>query len=178
MNQSLIPGLILALATALPVAAGEINLTITGFADSSGMARIVLMEGEAGYRGEIPVARIVSVPIHDGRAVWAADDIPSGRYAVIAHHDGDEDDELNRPFLGLPQEPYGYSNGAWTSLGLPQWEEVAFDIGQAPARQDIHLRMNVFAVVSQMMLIGLPALVAIFGGLALYRKFRGLRLPI
>lgn len=178
MKQSLIPGLVLGLATALPVAAAEITLTVTGFADSSGMARIVLMEDETGYRGEIPVARIVSVPIHDGRAVWTADDIPSGRYAVIAHHDRDADDEFNRPFLGLPQEPYGYSNGAWTSLGLPQWEEVAFDIGEASARQDIHLRMNVFAAVSQMMLIGLPALVAIFGGLALFRKFRGRRLPI
>jgi uncharacterized protein (DUF2141 family) len=172
MKQTLILGPTLVIAMAGAVAAGEVSLTVTGFSEDTGMARIVLMAGEAGYHGEMPVARIASVPIENGRAIWDADDIPPGRYAIIAHHDRDNDDALNRPVLGLPQEPYGYTNGAWTSFGLPDWEAVAFEVGDVPVRQGIHLRMNAFAAASQMMMVGLPALVAVFGGLALFGRFR------
>ncbi|SPH24165.1 hypothetical protein DEA8626_03214 [Defluviimonas aquaemixtae] len=165
-------GLISGLGLACTASAGGIELFVTGFSSDAGMARIVLMEGEAGYRGEMPVTRVASVPIRDGRAEWTADDIAPGRYALIAHHDKDADDDLNRPFLGLPQEPYGYSNGAWTSMGLPAWDAVAFDVGAAPARPSIHLRMNAFAAASQMALVGLPALAAIFGSLVFVRRLR------
>lgn len=172
MKQKLaLSALIAALGTGAAPAA-EIDLTITGFGDDAGLARIVVMDGEAGYRGEIPVARVASVPIRAGRAEWRADDLPPSRYAIIAHHDRDGDDALNRPFLGLPQEPYGYSNGVWTSFGLPDWKEVAVDLGEAPVRQAIRLRMNAFAAVSQMALVGLPALAAVFGALALLRRLR------
>ena len=110
-------------------AAGEIGLTMSGFSKDEGMARIVLVEGEEGYAGVTPATLVASVPIKDGQAVWTGE-VPPGTYAIIGHHDENENDELDRPVFELPLEPYGYSNGAWTNFGLPSFEEVAFEVGE------------------------------------------------
>ena len=164
--------LIAGLMTMTAATAGQIDLQVTGFTTDAGTARILLFKGEAGYRGEIEAERVVSVAIRDGKATWRAEDLSEGAYSIIAHHDTNANDDLDRPYFSLPLEPYGYSNGAWTSAGLPDWPEVAFDVGAAPVQQSIHIRMNAFAALAQMALIGVPSLLVIFGGLALFRRRR------
>ncbi|MCP5072827.1 MAG: DUF2141 domain-containing protein [Rhodobacteraceae bacterium] len=162
----------LALFSAPPVSAGGIDLTITGFTQDNGTARIVVMAGSQGYRGEVDAERVVSVPIHNGQAHWAANDITPGDYALIVHHDQNANDDLDRPLIGLPLEPYGYSSGAWTSLGLPGWEDVRFSVSDGTAIQAIHIRPNAFVALIQMLLVGLPSLLLIFAGLAVVRARR------
>lgn len=151
------------------VSGGEIDLRIGGFSADEGVARIVLMEGIEGYTSQRPVTLTASVPIVDGQAHWRAD-LPNGTYAIIAHHDRNANDELDRPVFELPLEPYGYSNGAWTSLGLPTFQEVAFDIGDGVTRQSIRLRTNAFFTFVQVAAAAIAAMAALFGALALYRR--------
>lgn len=47
-------------------------------------------------------------------------DLKAGAYAVGVIHDKNEDGMLNRNFLGLPKEPYGFSN----NLMLPDFEKA------------------------------------------------------
>jgi uncharacterized protein (DUF2141 family) len=150
----------------------ELEVQVAGFSSDAGQARILLFREQAGYRGDIEAERIALVPIRNSRADWFAEDLPEGFYSIIAHHDSDANGELDRAFFNLPLEPYGYSNGVWTSFGLPAWDAVAFEIGISPARQVVHIRLNAFAALGQMVLVGAPFLVAIFGGLALFRRSR------
>lgn len=150
-------------------AAGEIDLTMTGFASDEGMARIVLMEGIEGYTSARPVTLTASVPIEDGTARWTAD-VPPGTYAIIAHHDRDANDELDRPLFQLPLEPYGYSNGAWTSIGLPAFDEVAFEVGDGVFPQRIPMRLNAFVTLVQIVAAGAVALAALFTFVAIRRR--------
>lgn len=160
------------LATSLlstDAAAGEIDLTMTGFANDEGMARIVLMEGIEGYTSAKPVTRTASVPIENGTARWTTE-VPPGTYAIIAHHDRDANDELDRPVLQLPLEPYGYSNGAWTSVGLPAFDEVAFEVGDGVSPQRIPMRLNAFVTLTQIVATGAVALAALFTLVAIRRR--------
>jgi len=150
-------------------AAGEIDLTMTGFSNDEGMARIVLMEGVEGYTSVRPVTLTASVPIENGTASWSAD-VQPGTYAIIAHHDSDGNDELNRPFFQLPLEPYGYSNGAWTSVGLPAFDEVAFEVGESVTRQRIPMRTNAFVTLAQIVAAGAAALAGLFVLTAIRRR--------
>ena len=163
---------ILMLASSLAAtdaAAGEIDLTMTGFANDDGMARIVLMEGIEGYASVRPVTLTASVPIEDGTARWTAD-IPPGTYAIIAHHDRDANGELDRPVFQLPLEPYGYSNGAWTSVGLPAFDEVAFEVGDGVSPQRIPMRRNAFVTLTQIVAAGAVALVGLFAFVTIRRR--------
>lgn len=159
------------LCAALPANAGQIDLTISGFSGKSGQARIVLMKGIAEYEGRKPVSGTVTASIIDGMAHWQGEVAP-GRYVIIAHHDRDGDNALNRPLLGLPLEPYGYSQGAWTSLGLPEFKEAAFTVGQGTTPQHIHLRRNAFAAAAQIAAIAIPALLVAFVTAARLRRRR------
>ena len=150
-------------------AAGQIDLTMTGFSNDEGLARIVLMEGIEGYTSAKPVTLTASVPIENGTARWSAH-VPPGTYAIIAHHDRDANDELDRPFFQLPLEPYGYSNGAWTSVGLPAFDEVAFEVGSGVAPQRIPMRLNAFVTLTQIVAAGAVALAALFAFVAIRRR--------
>ena len=150
-------------------AAGQIDLTMTGFVSDQGQARIVLMQGIEGYASERPVTLTASVPIRNGQAHWVGT-VAAGTYAIIAHHDRNANDDLDRPVFQLPLEPYGYSNGAWTSMGLPAFDEVAFEVGAGVAPQRIPMRTNVFVTFTQVVTIGTVALAALFSFVTIRRR--------
>lgn len=149
-----------------PGLAGQLEVTATGFPSDRGAARFVLMRGGAEYAGTRPVFRVHSVPIAGGSASWRVDLAP-GTYAVIAHHDANANDALDRPILGIPVEPYGFSGGAWTSLGLPGFDEVSFDVGPAGARQSIQMRTNLLISTAQVSAVALAGLGLLAAGAAL-----------
>lgn len=150
-------------------AAGQIDITMAGFSSDQGMARIVLVEGIEEYTGERPVALVKSVPIHSGKASWTGE-VPDGTYAIIAHHDRNANNELDRPVFELPLEPYGYSNGAWTSLGLPPFEDVAFEVGDGIARQLIPMRTNGFISFVRIIVASVFATGTLIAFVALLRR--------
>lgn len=161
-------------AVALILSAGatlaeEIDLTITGVGSSQGSARIVIMAGEDGYAGRVPVSRVVEVPITGQQAHWRGE-MPDGRYAIIAHHDRNGDSALNRPVFGLPLEAYGYSNAAWTSFGLPSFEAVAFDVGEQVAVQTVPLRFNGFVSTLQIGVMALAGLMVVLAARVVARR--------
>lgn len=169
MNRAIRLALLATSLVSTDAAAEQIDLTMTGFASDKGQARIVLMEGSAGYTSARPVSLTASVPITEGRAHWSANVTP-GTYAIIAHHDRNANGELDRPVFELPLEPYGYSNGAWTSLGLPAFEEVAFEVSDGTSLQSIHMRTNAFVSIAQIVAAGAAALTVLFGLLAIRRR--------
>lgn len=162
----------LGMLTASGAQSAELSLQVTGFNNNTGQARIILMRDEAGYHGTNDPVLVTQVPIRDHKASWVTDNIKPGNYALLVHHDSDANNKLNRPVFNLPLEPYGFSNGAWTSMGIPAWEQVSFRVGDEPAEQSVVLRMNAFAAFAQIVAVGLPSLAAIFVGLAIIRRRR------
>lgn len=61
--------------------------------------------------------------VEDGRAV-AEFELPAGEYAVVAFHDLDGDEDFDRNLIGIPSEPYGFSNGAAPTMRVARWEEA------------------------------------------------------
>ncbi|MEC9459160.1 MAG: DUF2141 domain-containing protein [Pseudomonadota bacterium] len=55
--------------------------------------------------------------------------IPFGNYALAGIHDLDNNGMLSGNFLGIPKEPFGFSNNARGNFGPPKWEDclITFD---------------------------------------------------
>ena len=66
-------------------------------------------------------------------------DLAPGTYGVSAFHDRDEDEELDTNLVGLPTEPYGFSNDARGSFGPPEFEDMSFSVGDEPVTIEITL---------------------------------------
>ena len=137
------------LATFCVVSPCTANSTLTvnigGFENDDGLARIVLFDSPASYQGSVPPFQIVSVPIRQSRATWTNTDMPAGTYAAIVHHDENANDELDRPYFGLPLEPYGYSNDAFKTFGIPSFDMVKFSVNESTSNQNINIQYNPIA---------------------------------
>jgi uncharacterized protein (DUF2141 family) len=52
-------------------------------------------------------------------------DLPPGEYAAVAFQDVNGNGKLDKNFLGIPKEPYGFSNSARGSAGPPKFSAAA-----------------------------------------------------
>ena len=93
---------------------------------------------ETGW-GDASVANLRE-PVH-GDVVTLTLTVPNpGRYGIRLFHDVDGNGELNANIMGIPTEPFGFSNNAPPRFGPPSFEAAAFDIDQKGAAQTISLQ--------------------------------------
>lgn len=53
--------------------------------------------------------------------------LTSGQYAVAAYHDINDNQKLDKNFLGIPIEPFGFSNNP-TIIGKPSFKQCCFQV--------------------------------------------------
>lgn len=68
------------------------------------------------------------------------ENLPYGNYAISVYHDVDSDGELATNFMGLPKEPYGFSNEGVNMLGVPSFKRAVFAYDQPKQEINIELR--------------------------------------
>lgn len=66
--------------------------------------------------------------------------LPQGVYAISIFHDVNENNELNTNFIGIPKEPYGFSNNPKITFGPPNFEQTSFDL--VKDHQQIEIRLK------------------------------------
>ena len=72
--------------------------------------------------------------------VWTVAQLPYGEYALKAYHDLNDNGELDRSPVGLPTEPYGFSNDARARFGPPRYAEARFAHAAAETALEVELR--------------------------------------
>ncbi|RZS93346.1 DUF2141 domain-containing protein [Aquimarina brevivitae] len=115
----------------------SLTVTITNIKTQEGVIRIGLYNDEATYLKKIvqskkPEANATSVTV-------TFNDLPKGDYGISLYHDEDRNGELNTNFIGIPSEPYAFSNNATGMFGPAKWEDVKFTVGDTPTVQSITL---------------------------------------
>ena len=53
-------------------------------------------------------------------------DIPFGSYVLSGFQDFDDNGVISGNFLGIPKEPFGFSNDAKGKFGPPKWNDAVF----------------------------------------------------
>ena len=66
------------------------------------------------------------IAVEDSIESIVIDDLPIGEYAFILYHDKNSDGKMNRKFIGIPKEPYAFSNNIRPKLSKPTFEECKF----------------------------------------------------
>lgn len=70
-----------------------------------------------------------------------------GRYAIAAFQDLDGDGRLSKGALGIPREPFGFSNDARGRFGPPTFEAATFTVSASGTTQRIILRNPMNAIL-------------------------------
>jgi uncharacterized protein (DUF2141 family) len=59
----------------------------------------------------------------------------SGTYALVVHHDENDNRKLDKNALGIPVEGYGASNNRTRALRAPTWEDSKFEVERGMTRE-------------------------------------------
>lgn len=131
---------LLGLPVITPTAASEdspaptIHAEIEGVRGDEGRIACAFFQPGDGFPVASPPSHavIVTAPIREGSAACVFRDVPPGTYAIAAIHDENRNGDLDRNWLGIPAEGYGFSENASASLGAPSFQvaSFAFDGGE------------------------------------------------
>ena len=84
-----------------------------------------------------------------GETVITLSNVPPGTYAIETFQDVNSNHKMDTSWLGLPQEPFGFSRDAQPHLSKPSFGRVKFEVIQGLNVQTLHLQNSVALLASK-----------------------------
>lgn len=66
--------------------------------------------------------------VQKGSQTYEVKNLPHGTYAIAAFHDLNGNNELDQTMIGIPKEPYAFSQTLKSKWRAPKFEEVQFQL--------------------------------------------------
>lgn len=67
------------------------------------------------------------------------ENVKAGTYAIAVYQDLNENGELDTNFVGIPKEPYGFSNNYRPTMSSPSFEKAKFELNGDKVVQQIKI---------------------------------------
>lgn len=117
-----------ACALSAPVAAADLTVVVHNIQSGEGQVMLGLFDSASNFPKSVVRGLQAAAAARDasGRVTLVVRNLSPGSYAVSVYHDLDANGRLNSNLLGLPSEPYGFSNNARGTMGPPSFQAAAF----------------------------------------------------
>ncbi len=147
MKRLMIAGL--ALLALLPAGAGAQNggggegsltLDFQGIKVRRGIVLGALFDSRATYDANKGSLREVKLPAEDGDISVTIAGLKPGWYAVKTFQDIDKNGAMRFNPVGMPLEPYAFSNNARGLFGPASWRSASFEVKPGPNHQVLKLK--------------------------------------
>ncbi len=146
MASKTIFALLAAAALALPLpraAAQSVNCALTihvdGFRNQKGDLGVTLFTSPDGWPENNDKAYFHHGYPITATAVSVTLQIPAGRYSIAVLHDENQNKKLDRNFLGIPKEGFGFANNLRVFLTPPHFDLAAVQVHCPSTETTIHL---------------------------------------
>ncbi|MDT0293739.1 DUF2141 domain-containing protein [Mesonia ostreae] len=106
----------------------ELDLEITGIKKDAGFIEVGIYNSEEYFLEEGKSFKTYKIPVKNKKASIRISDLPQGNYAITLYHDENEDGKCNMNFLGIPKEPYAFSNNFKPKFSAPSFEDCVFNL--------------------------------------------------
>ncbi|MEL7335081.1 MAG: DUF2141 domain-containing protein, partial [Planctomycetota bacterium] len=106
-----------------------VTLHLQGVEKQSGSYRIAVYDSTEAFNRPDTATLLQAIPVGvdaQNSMTFTAD--PSRPIAVAVYHDVNDDSQLNKNVLGIPLEPYGFSNNARKMTGPPSFQDAAVQL--------------------------------------------------
>ena len=127
------------LVVAESVRAESLTVVVENVHSAQGTIMLQILNGAEEFDGKRPAITSIMQRAVTGQMTFNVHNLPSGEYAVRVMHDLNDNGELDANFVGMPNEPWAFSNNAVGNFGPPTWKDVRFAL-----QDDVHqtLRLN------------------------------------
>lgn len=120
---------------------GTIDLEIQNIQQAKGSVLIAIYRGEENFLedGQEIVTKAVLVE-KEGALTVSFDNLAFGEYSIAIYHDVNDNKKLDTNLVGIPNEPYGFSNDARSKWGPPKYRDAQFNLNQNRQEMVIQLK--------------------------------------
>ncbi len=135
-----------ALIVALPAESAELVVNVEGLRSREGVVRLALYDKAEGFAKRGHQITSGAVTAANGQVVYRFHELAPGNYAVTLYHDENANDKFDYTWIGLPDEGYGFSNGAKAILSAPAFRDAAIAVGDG--NNDISIKLTYWLAAS------------------------------
>lgn len=123
------------------VSAATLTITISDIRENDGQVMIQVASSEKEFQSDGGLNSKAASLSQRGQAgeMTFQVSLPEGVYAAQVMHDLNGNGELDANFLGMPREPWAFSNNAVGRRGPAKWEDAKFEIS---ADTTLEIRLN------------------------------------
>lgn len=116
-----------------------LKIHVTGFRNVSGRAGGTVFASPQGWPEDTSKAVVHGgFPIENGLAAEVFQ-LPAGKYAIAVIHDENGNHKLDRGFLGIPKEGFGFANNPHVLMSAPSFEAASTQVSCPETDIDIRL---------------------------------------
>ncbi len=138
--STLLAAALLAAPAVAQAPAATLTLQVQEVRAGRGPVFVALFNSEQSWRGrESGALRTASIDATAASVRITFANLPPGDYAIRLFQDIDANGDLNTGFLGIPSEPYAFSNNAPIRFGPPGWAAARFTVPAAGATHAVSL---------------------------------------
>ena len=126
------------LAGAAAAEAADIRLRVVGLKEARGNVQAALFltgddfkSGDAYAQSEVLAKRGGVEVVFTG--------VAPGRYGLSVFHDINANEKLDTSFVGIPKEPYGFSNNVRGRFGPPLFDDFSFEVSEEDQSLEVRL---------------------------------------
>ncbi|PWW83204.1 hypothetical protein CR164_01190 [Prosthecochloris marina] len=106
---------------------GRIAIRIDNIRNSEGALNIALFTSEKGFPDKPEKAfALASIATKESPGEIVIENIPYGTYALSVLHDENENQKMDKTWIGKPKEGFGTSNNPKVRFGPPKFDESGF----------------------------------------------------
>jgi uncharacterized protein (DUF2141 family) len=119
--------------------AADLNIEVAGVAEAKGEVMVALFNKSEGWLHKGVIASTATAA-QVGMVKLSFPNLAEGEYAVSVIHDLNSNKKLDANAVGMPIEPYGFSNDAAGNFGPPTFDQAKFKFG--PESKSITIKLG------------------------------------
>ncbi|HLV40259.1 DUF2141 domain-containing protein [Xanthomarina sp.] len=106
----------------------QLTINIQNIKSFQGEIIVGVFNSEKGFLEDNAVFKEYRIPANKTTEQLIITDLPHGDYAISLYHDKNSDNICNLNFIGIPKEPYGFSNNFKPRFSAPKFKDCKFSL--------------------------------------------------
>lgn len=117
----------------------RLEIVVTGIEAIGGDLAIAVFANQADFDARDNAVASAFLPVDSSSIVWNVEVAVPSEYAILVYHDVNGNGEIDFGRIGVPKEPYGFSNNARRIFGPPEYEQARIQVESESARFEIEI---------------------------------------
>lgn len=119
---------LLTLLTKHSLAQGKVVVTVSNLVNNKGVCKTCLFANPSSFAGNGNALKCINAQVKNKSSSVVFDDVPQGVYAIAVFHDENNNNKMDKNFLGIPKEGYGASKNKLPFASAPTFNDNKFEV--------------------------------------------------